>query len=271
MRKKILFLAALFAFATSQLYSQENNGLLYRSDFRIGLTAGTNFNLAKSIFMWPDSNCKLTQVPGSFKDRPAFVYGIYLGHEHDIADGRLRLGIDGSIGNAMESWTVQFKNDTNASITTIKNSFTSIYINEGVYLSYLLTDRIELIGGLDFYEALLFPQFMEISTVDKNGATVESPLYTEIIPEDPKDLIKDNFEFNIKVSARLRAGAIYNINSLLFVSANLYYAVPVYLTLTKKNFTIEGDQWGIGHLGVVGKYRNYIQNLGIMFTFGFKL
>ena len=275
MRKKILFLAALFAIATSQLYSQENNGLLYRSDFRIGLTAGTNINLSRSVFLWPDVNCKLTEVQGSFKDRPAIVYGIYLGHEHDVGQsGKLRLGIDGSIGNAMEYWKVDFKNDTNASITSIKNTLTSIYINEGVYLSYLLTDRIAINGGIDFYEALILPNFMQISSVDKNGGTIESPLYAETMPdpsEDPKKIIKDAIELNFKVSARLKVGATYNINSLLFVSANAYYTVPVYLTLTDSEFKIAGDIYGMSQMGVVGKYRSYIQNLGIMFTFGFKL
>ena len=275
MRKKVLFLAALFAIATSQLYSQENNGLLYRSDFRIGLTAGTNINLSRSVFLWPDVNCKLTEVQGSFKDRPAIVYGIYLGHEHDVGQtGKLRLGIDGSIGNAMEYWKVDFKNDTNASITSIKNTLTSIYINEGVYLSYLLTDKIAINGGIDFYEALILPNFMQISSVDKNGGTIESPLYAETMPdpsEDPKKIIKDAIELNFKVSARLKVGATYNINSLLFVSANAYYTVPVYLTLTDSEFKIAGDIYGMSQMGVVGKYRSYIQNLGIMFTFGFKL
>lgn len=275
MRKKVLFLAALLAFATSQLYSQENNGMLYRSDFRIGLTAGTNINLSRSVFLWPDVNCKLTEVQGSFKDRPAIVYGIYLGHEHDVGQtGKLRLGIDGSIGNAMEYWKVDFKNDTNASITSIKNTLTSIYINEGVYLSYLLTDKIAINGGIDFYEALILPNFMQISSVDKNGGTIESPLYAETMPdpsEDPKKIIKDAIELNFKVSARLKVGATYNINSLLFVSANAYYTVPVYLTLTDSEFKIAGDIYGMSQMGVVGKYRSYIQNLGIMFTFGFKL
>ena len=228
-------------------------------------------NLQRSVFMWPDINCKLTEVQGSFKDKITFSYGLYLGHEHDVGTtGKLRLGIDGSLGYAKGSWAVDFKNDTNASVTSVNNIMASLYANEGVYLSYLLTPKLSLNGGIDFFEAFILPNFMEISTVDKNGNTVESPLFTQVFNEDETGF-KDVFKTGFKVSARLRAGVTYNFNSLLFVSGNIFYSVPVYFSFTKENLTIEGDLYGVGKMGIVSKYRDYIQNLGISFTFGFKL
>ncbi len=270
-----MFLAVLFAAAAGQLFSQTNDGYFYRSDFRIGITAGANLNLQRSVFMWPDTNCKLTEVKGSYKDKTGMAFGIYLGHEHDISDGgHLRLGIDGSIGMAMDGWSIDLENDTNAAITSLKSDMTSIYISEGVYLAYLLTEKIELTGGIEFYEGMVLPESLEVSTVDKNGKSVDSPLIAEsfgYLINEAKNHKKEDPKSGFKVSARLRLGAIYNISNLLFVSANLHYTVPVYYTLTASNFAIEGDPEATEHQGFVGKYRNYIQNVGIMLTFGFKL
>ena len=262
MRKKILFLAALFAIATSQLYSQENNGMLYRSDFRLGLTVGTNMNLQRNVFMWPDKNCKLTEELGTYKDIPAIQGGLYLGHEHDVGKtGKMRLGIDGSICYSIDNWTVDFKNDTNGKLTNLKYSVASLVIDEGVYLSYLLTDKISVHGGINFYEMLVFPTIPAITSDEK-----KNPL----VPQTTKQ--KKNPEgIGIKAGARLRVGAAYNISTLLFVAGNLYYSVPFYNTTTAEPFHIEHDLAGEGNMGVVGKYRDYIQNVGVMFTFGFKL
>lgn len=262
MRKKVLFLAALLAFATSQLYSQENNGMLYRSDFRLGITAGTNINLQRNVFMWPDKNCKLTEILDSYKDIPAINVGLYLGHEHDIGStGKMRLGIDGSICYSIDNWKVDFKNDTNDKITNIKYSVASIAIDEGIYLSYLLTDKLSVHGGINFYEQLLLPTIPLITSDEK-----EPPL----VPQTTKQK-KHPEGIGIKAGARLRVGAAYNFNTLLFVSGNLFYSVPFYNTTTAKKLTIEHNLAGEGNMGLIGKYRDFIQNVGVMFTFGFKL
>lgn len=57
----------MFVTAAGPLFSQVNDGYFFRSDFRIGVTAGANLNLQRSVFMWPDNSTKLTEVPGSFK------------------------------------------------------------------------------------------------------------------------------------------------------------------------------------------------------------
>ena len=188
--------------------------MLYRSDFRLGITAGTNINLQRNVFMWPDKNCKLTEILDSYKDIPAINVGLYLGHEHDIGStGKMRLGIDGSIGYSIDNWKVDFKNDTNGKITNITYSVASIVIDEGIYLSYLLTDKLSVHGGINFYEQLLLPT----------------------------------------------------------IPGNLFYSVPFYNTTTAENLTIEHNLAGEGNMGLIGKYRDFIQNVGVMFTFGFKL
>lgn len=262
MRKKVFFLAALYAFATSQLYSQENNGMLYRSDFRLGITVGANMNLQRNVFMWPDKNCKLTEVLDTYKDIPAVNVGLYLGHEHDVGStGKMRLGIDGSICYSIDNWKVDFKNDTNDKITNIKYSVASIAIDEGIYLSYLLTEKLSVHGGINLYEQFLLPTIPLITSEEKN-----SPL----VPQTTKQ--KKNPEgIGIKAGARLRVGAAYNFNNLLFVSGNIFYSVPIYNTTTAENFTLEHNLAGEGNMGIVGKYRDYIQNVGVMFTIGFKL
>ena len=274
MSKKLLVsIVIIFVAATNWLHSQEYDTYLYESDFRIGVTVGANMNLKRSVLLWPDTNCKLTETRDGFKNKLGMSYGIFIGHEKALKNPRLRWGFDVATCYSAEKWTADFENDTNGSITTIMNNLTTFVLDEGFYLAYLINDRFAVNAGINLYETMIFPIVTTFSTVDRNGGNVDSPLYSELelLDLEGKKKITDVFKFGIKAGARLRIGATYNINELLFVSANAYYSVPFYFTLTKDYIHFEGDIYGKGHLGVVGKYKNFIQNAGLMISFGFKL
>lgn len=273
-RKLLVPILIFFATATSQLHSQQYDTYLYESDFRIGITAGGGINLQRGVLLWPDTNCKLTETREGFKEKLGLSYGIFVGHEKALKNERLRWGFDVATLYSREKWTTEFENDTNGNITTITNVLTNLVLDEGFYLSYLINDRLAVNAGINFYETLLLPIVTTFATVDRNGSSVEeSPLYSELELLDPegKDNLSDIFKIGIKIGARLRIGATYNINELLFISANAYYSLPFYFSFSKEYIHFEGDIYGLGHLGVVGKYKNFVQNAGLMISFGFKL
>ena len=269
-KKLFISIVIVFATATGYLHSQNYGTFLYESDFRIGVSVGANMNLQRSVYLWPDKNCKLTEVKESFKEKINPMYGLYLGHEKALKNDRLRLGIDGNICYSIDTWTVDFLNDTNDGITNIKNQIGTINIDEGMYLSFLINERFSVNAGLSVYESLLFPNLITYSSTDKKGNTVPSPLM-ETFYDSKTGKPVDFFKFGFKVGASLRVGATYNINSLLFLSANINYSVPFYNSLSKDPYRFEGDKYGEGHLGIIGSRRDFIQNIRMLVTFGFKL
>ena len=269
-KKLFVSIAIIFAAATNCLHSQTYDTYLYESDFRIGVTVGANMNLQRSVLIWPDINCKLTEVKESFKEKINPMYGIYLGYEKQLQNNRLRLGVDGNICYHTDTWTVDFINDTNDGITTIKHQTTTISIDEGMYLAFLINDQLAVNAGLSIYESLLFPEITFFSSVDKNGQSVDSPLLDEIL--DPKTgKPKEIFKFGVKVGASLRVGATYHFNDLIFLSGNIHYSVPFYNTIGKDNYTFEGDLYAENNLGLICSRKSFIQNLSLLVTFGFKL
>ncbi len=271
-KKLFVSIVIIFVAAANCLHSQEYDTYLYKSDFRIGVTFGANMNLQRSVLLWPDINCKLTETKDGFKNKLGKSYGIFIGHEKALKNERLRWGFDIAPCYSIERWTADFENDTNGNITTIENYIVTIFLDEGFYLSYLLNDRFAINAGLNLYESLIFPIITTFSTVDRNGGKLDNnPLYSEFeLMEPDGKKITDMVKFGFKAGARLRLGATYNINKRLFVSANAYYSLPFYLSFSKDYIHFEGDEYGLGHLGVVGKYKTFVQNAGLMVSFGFK-